>query len=378
MRVSCLQENLANGLEIVNRAVASRSTALPVLTNVLLRVEDGRLVLSATNLEIAIRTWVDAEIGQEGEICVPARTFAALVRMLPAERVEMELSQRTRTLRLCSGRREAYIKGMETAEFPQIPQLKTDDPVLIAPDVLLQTIRQVAFAAATDDIRLMLTGVLARFQGGRLTMAATDGFRLSVRNAALSAPVRAPFQVLVPARALLELARVSRGEQGPVEVVLSPSRGQLQFRLEHTHMVISLLDLQFPAFEQLIPRRCQTRTVLSRSELLGAGRFASIFASDGANVVRLRVIPGAAARPGRVRIAARSEETGNNLDEIDAAVEGEGIEIAFNVRYLTDVLSALDTPQVALETLNASSPALLKPVGDDDFVHLISPMHIGR
>ena len=209
-------------------------------------------------------------------------------------------------------------------------------------------------------------------------MAAADGFRLSVRNAALDTPIAEPLQVLIPARALTELERISGEQKDPIGITFTPSRNQVLFHLTNTDLVAQLIDLQFPDYEQIIPKRHSTRTIISTSGLLKACRAANIFAREAANTARVHIVPGGELTPGYISIAARADETGDNVGEIDATVEGDEIEIAFNVRYLLDVLSVIDTPQIALETTTPSSPGVLKPVGDDDFLHVIMPMHIGR
>ena len=378
MKLSCLQENLAKGLSIVSRAVASRSTTLPVLSNVLLSTDSGRLKLSATNLEIGINTWIGAKVEQDGAITVPARTFADLVNTLPSERIDMELSVRTQTLHIRCGRSTANIKGIDAQEFPLIPAPEGTGQILIEAETLNKMISQVAFAAATDESRPMLTGVLTKFEQDQVTMAAADGFRLSVRSAELKTRVAEKLQVLIPAKALTELARISGEQQDAIEITITPARNQILFRLTHTDLVAQLIDLQFPDYEQIIPRRRNTRAVVNAQELLKAGRAASIFAREAANTTRLHIVPGGELTPGHVTVAARSDETGDNVGEIDAVVEGDEMEIAFNVRYLLDVLSVVDTPQIALETTTPSSPGVIRLVGDDGFVHVIMPMHIGR
>jgi DNA polymerase-3 subunit beta len=378
MKVSCLQENLAKGLGIVSRAVASRSTTLPVLSNVLLSTDNGRLKLSSTNLEIGINTWIGAKVELDGAITVPARTFTDLVNTLPPERVDLELTVRTQTLHLRCGRSEANIKGIDAQEFPLIPTPEGTGQIQIKPEALNTMINQVAFAAASDESRPMLTGVLAKFENDSLTMAAADGFRLSVRNTTIDTPVSEPFQILIPSKALTELARISGDQEDPVEMTVTPTRNQILFHLKDTDLVAQLIDLQFPDYQQIIPKRHTTRSVANALDLLKAGRAANIFARESANTARLHIVPGEELTPGHISIAARSDETGDNVGEIDATVEGDEIEIAFNVRYLLDVLSVIDTPQVALETTTASSPGVIKPVGDDDFIHVIMPMHIGR
>ena len=378
MKVSCLQENLAKGLGIVSRAVASRSTTLPVLSNFMLSTDECRLKLSATNLEIGINTWIGAKVELDGAITVPARTFADLVNTLPPDRIDMELSVRTQTLHIQCGRSEANIKGIDAQEFPLIPTPEGTGQILIEPETLVKMISQVAFAAATDESRPMLTGVLTKFDHDQLTMAAADGFRLSVRSATIKTAVAEPVQILIPSKALTELVRISGDQEDPIEVTISPTGNQILFHLTHTDLVAQLIDLQFPDYEQIIPSRSSTRTVVNTQDLLKTGRAANIFAREAANTVRIHVFPGGELTPGQVRIAARSDETGDNVGEIDATVEGEEIEIAFNVRYLLDVLSVVDTSQVALHLTTPSSPGMIKLVGDDDFIHVIMPMHIGN
>jgi len=378
MKVSCLQENLAKGLGIISRAAASRSTTLPVLSNVMLSTDNGRLKLSATNLEIGINCWIGAKVEQDGAITIPERTFTGLVNTLPPDRIDMELSVRTQTLHLRCGRTEANIKGIDAQEFPLIPSPAETGQVLIKPEVLSKMINQVAFAAATDESRPMLTGVLAKFEQNQVTMAAADGFRLSVRNAPLSSPVSEPRQALIPAKALTELARISGEQEEDVEITITPTHNQIIFHLTNIDLVAQLIDLQFPDYGQIIPKQQSTRAVVSTSELLKAGRAANIFARDSANTARLQIVPGGELTPGHISIAARSDETGDNVGEIDASIEGEEIEIAFNIRYMLDVLAVLDTPQAALELTTSNSPGVIKPVGDEDFIHVIMPMHIER
>lgn len=380
MKISCLQENLAKGLSVVSRAVASRSTTLPVLSNIMLSTDNGRLKLSATNLEIGINCWIGGKVEQDGAITVPARTFADLVNTLPPDRIDMELSVRTQTLHLRCGRSEANIKGIDAQEFPLIPSPdpKDGEPILIEPDILGKMINQVAFAAAVDESRLMLTGVLTKFDGDRLTMAAADGFRISVRSTAIGAPASSSLQVLIPAKALTELARISGDQEDPIQVTFTPSRNQVLFHLTNADLVAQLIDLQFPDYEQIVPKQHNTRAVINTNELLKACRAANIFARESANTTHLNIIPGGELTPGHISIAARSDETGDNVGEVDATIEGEPVKIAFNVRYLLDVLTVMDAPQVILETTTPRSPGVIKPMGDDDFIYVIMPMQIGR
>jgi DNA polymerase-3 subunit beta len=377
MKVSCLQENLAKGLGIVGRAVSPRST-LPVLGNVLLATDAGRLKLSATNLEVGINCWIGARVGEEGAITVPARTFVDLVNAFPPEQVDMELIVRTQTLNLRAGRSEANVKGIDAQEFPIVPVPEGDDGIPIEPDVLRTAVSQVAFAAATDESRPILTGVLAKFEGAQLTLAAADGFRLSVRTIPLPQPIPDPFSIIIPARALTELGRISGEQKDPIIVTVTPTRNQVIFQLTDIVLVSQLIDGNFPDYRQIIPRERTTHTVVDTATFLKACKTALIFARDAAHITRVHVKPGSELTPGHVVVSATSAETGDDVSEFDASIEGEEIEIAFNVRYMIDLLSVIGTPQVALDTTMLSSPGVIRPVGDVDFTHVIMPMHLGR
>jgi DNA polymerase-3 subunit beta len=377
VKVSCLQENLAKGLSIVGRAVATRST-LPVLSNVMLATDGARLKLSATNLEIGIVCWIGAKVEEDGSITVPARLLTDFVNSLPPERIDMELTVRTQTLNLKCARFEANIKGIDAQEFPLIPTAGEDSKISLDPSMLRQMIDQVVFAAATDESRPILTGVLAKFQGEQLTLAAADGFRLSVRTAHLSEPASEPMMVIVPARALAELSRISTEQEQPIEVTITPARNQALFHMANVDLVSQLIEGNFPDYNQIIPKSYSTRTVVSTSDFLKAAKTANIFARDAANIVRLEIVPGGELAPGRVTLTATSAEVGDNVGEFDAVIEGQEMEIAFNAKYLIDVLSVADAAQVALETTTASSPGVIKPVGSEDFTHVIMPMHISR
>ncbi len=382
MQVSVLQENLARGISIVSRAVATRST-LPVLGNILLATEGGRLKLAATNLEIGITHWTGAQVHSEGAITVPARQLADYVNALPPDRVEMELNTKTQTLHLKCARYDANIKGVDASEFPIIPTIGDNSAggnpkILVEPDTLKELIAQATFSAAQDDSRPVLTGILAKFDKDTVTFASADGFRLSVRSAVLGTKLGAPVSVIIPAKALQDVARVLGDQEAPAEIAITENRSQVLFHLENTDIVSQLIDGNFPDFNQIVPKSYTTRTIMNTNELQNAVKAASVFAREASNIVRLNISSGNDMGGGKVVIAAQSAETGDNVGEIDATVDGDPIEIAFNARFLSDVLGVLNAPQVALETSTAASPGVVKPVGRDDFTHVIMPMHIGR
>lgn len=408
MRVSCLQENLAKGLSIVGRAVSTRST-LPVLGNILIEAKDNQLRLAATNLEISINCWIGAKVEDEGAITVPARLLTEFVNSMPPEQIDMELAVRTQTLHLLCARYDANIKGIDAADFPIIPTAGTDDAetdeiaetlegtsIELNSDGLRSMIDQVIFAASNDESRPILTGVEVLFTPTSLRMAATDGYRLSLRSVNLdqaNVGVDEEITVIVPAKSLGELARISADANGerPVQVIVTQTRNQVLFQVwgkpdeakggfHRVELVSQLIDARFPDYNAIIPKGFDTRTVVDTASLLNAVRVASLFARDNANIIRLGVNPGNGDKKGQVRLTATSAEMGENVNEIDAMVEGEELEIAFDARYLIDVLNHVEQPQIVLETTQSTRPGAIRPigVGEEEFLHVVMPMHPPR
>jgi DNA polymerase-3 subunit beta len=376
MKVTVLQENLARGLGIVSKAVSPRST-LPVLANVLIASDEGRLRLSATNLEMGITCWIPARIEEEGSTTVPSRTINDLVSTLPADQVMLKLDVGTQTLNVRGGTSTNDIKCIDAQEFPPLPVPDLDGALQINSGDFREMIHQVAFAASSDEARPVLMGVLVQVDQDKLTMAAADGFRLSVRKAILSAPVPAPVSAIVPAQALKELARVAHDGEEPIYMVLPKGRGQVIFRVKDVEVVSQLIDGTFPDFNQIIPRSYKSRTLVSTSSLLKACKQAEIFAREGSNVARFNIKSAQSEmQPSEVEISATSEETGKNETIVEATVDGSGVLIAFNVKFLREALEVIRTPNVALETSAANAPGVVRPVGEDDFLHVIMPMHL--
>jgi len=375
MKLSCLQENLNRGLNVVGRAVATRTT-LPITNNVLLATDESRIKLVATNLEMAISCWVGAKVEEEGAITVPARLLTEFVNSLPSERVDISLSPRNKILELRCARFEARISGVDAKDFPPIPKLKEGITTKVEIEAFRQGISRVVFAAASEESRPVLTGVDANFDGDLLTLAAADGFRLAVYKLPIAVPVSEEAEVIIPARTLAELNRLTAEQEEAVEITVNPNKSQALFRLKNIEMVSQLVQGSFPKYEQLIPQSYNTRAVVDVTEFLRAARTASIFARDGGGIVRLVLAPGSELTPGKLTISARSEEIGDDVGEIDAIVEGEEAKIAFNGKYLIDVLSVLQEAQVALEITNPSSPGVIRPVGVDNYVHVVMPMFV--
>ena len=375
MKLSCLQENLNRGLAVVGRAVATRTT-LPITNNVLLATDEARLKLVATNLEVAISHWIGTKVEEEGAITVPARLLTEFISSLPSDKVEMSLSPRTKTLSIKCARFEARISGVDAKDFPPIPKVEDGLATSVEVEALRQGISRVVFAAATEESRPVLTGVKAEFDGDELTLAAADGFRLAVYKLPTAVAVSQRTEVIIPARTLTELNRLVTDQEEPVEIVINTNKSQILFRLKNTELVSQLIQGSFPNYAQLIPQSFNSRAVVGVAEFLRATRTAAIFARDGSGIVRLVMSPGGEPAPGKMTVSARSEEIGDDVGEIDAILEGDEAKIAFNGKYLTDVLGVLHEEQVALETTNPSSPGVIRPVGVDNYTHVIMPMFV--
>ena len=382
MKLICLQENLAKGLSIVSRVVAPRTAALPVLTHVLLASDNGRLKIAATNLELGITCWVGAKVEREGAITLPARALSELVALLPQEKVDLELNVRTQSLSVRSGKTNDLIKGIDAQEFPIIPTFNENAAAYIAPDELRRLIGHVVFCAASDESSPMLTGVLTQIEDETITMVASDRFRLSVKRATLASPGYGSatpqgqaIRMLIPAKALIEVARALGEQTDPVAICVSASHGQVLFHLNSVDIVAQLIDHKFIDYEQIIPRSHITRAVVNTADLLRACRRASIYARDVNDRMQLQLKPSDDVDPGTIAVSAHAEETGDNLSDIEASVSGERVDIGFNARYLIDVLAAVDAPQIVIETASSRSAAVFKLVGDDSFLHIIMPLN---
>ena len=375
MKAIVTQPHLAHGLSIVGRAVSPRST-LPVLANVLVATDEGRLRLSATNLELGITCWIPAQIQEDGSVTVPARTLVDLVSTFPPDNVNLSLDIRTQTINLVCNSSVHDIKGIDAQDFPPMPVPDLADGVELNLADFKEMIQQVAFAASMDEARPVLQGVKMEVTEDLITLAATDGFRISVRKQPLANPIKENFSIIIPARAMSELARVSGDSDKTVTMVVPQGRGQVIFHLKDTELVSQLIDGNFPDFRAIVPKSFKTSTVVSTPAFLKACKQAEIIAREGNNVIRLDILPEESG-PGRVEISAQTEETGKSDIKVEATIEGSGLLIAFNVKFLREVLDVVRAPNVALETNANNTPGVIHPVGDENFVHVIMPMHLG-
>jgi DNA polymerase III subunit beta len=384
MKLSVKQQDLARGISTVNHAVSSRST-LPILANILLTTDNGRLKLSATNLEISINCFVDAEVVEEGSTTVPAKTFSDLVGSLRQGQVELstpddfsEPDKNTHIMTITGQGTQSTIKGMDPSEYPQIPNAEGTEQVINLDAALLkEMIEQVAIAAAEDDSRPVFAGVHVEVAYELVTFAAADAFRLGTRSqkvlyAALNEPI------LIPAKTLKELARILPSE-GNIQMIVTSNRSQVLFHSDNVDLVSRLIEGTFPNFRQIIPTLHTTRAVLDTKEFAAAVKTVVPFARDSSNICRVKVTPGATENEqGTLTIEATAEDVGSNVSTIAASVDGPDQQSIFNVKYLSDVLSVLDTPEVSLELVSDAKPGVIRPVGGGDYTYVIMPMSVNR
>ena len=375
MQLSCLQENLSRGLSIVQRAGATRTT-LPITQNVLLSTDNSRLKLAATNLEIAISTWIGAQVEEEGSITIPARLLTEFVNSLPVERIDIAMNPQPLGLDLECARFEAHINGRDADDFPPIPTVESGVIGKISSSVLKDAITHVAFAAATEESRPVLTGIKVDLKGDSFTFVAADGFRLAVYEGKLAEAVSEDVSFIMPARAFQEVNRLIGTDDTTIEFTVTPSKSQALFRLDNVELVSQLIQGTFPNYSQLIPEGHDTRAVVDQTAFLSATRTASIFARDGSGIVRLNVLPAENGSGGKLSISSRAEELGDNQGEIDASVEGDESKIAFNSKYLSEVLDVLGSGEIALETTTSSSPGVIRPVSKEGYIHVVMPMFV--
>lgn len=375
MKITARQEQLSHGLRVAGRAVGTRSP-LPITANILLATDGRRLRVAATNLEIAITTWIEATVGEEGSVTLPAKLLTEFVDTLPAEPVEIGVKSGSHAARVQAGRFEATIRGMSADDFPAIPASTEETAATVQASLLKEMLEQVVFAAAMDDTRPVLTGVLATFGGDEVTLTATNGFRLATRSGRLDSQAAGDFSVIIPARTLAELSRILPDGDEDVEISVTPNRNQVVFRTEGLHVVSRLVEGQYPNYRQIIPAKFSTRVVVNTGELLKATKIASFFSRDNSNIVTLDVQPGGEAGVGSVAVMGAAAELGEDRGELDAVVNGGAQKVSFNSRYITDVLGVVRSDQVGLELTGPNSAAVFKPIDSAEYTHVVMPMHV--
>jgi DNA polymerase-3 subunit beta len=367
MKLSVSRDSLSAALQLVGRAVSTRGT-LPSLGGILVIAADGSVTLRATDMELALtRTVADAKTEQDGTVLLPGRLFADVVRSLPPGEVSLELRGEQRDVEIAAGGARFHLRTLPADDFPRLPDLE-GEIVKLPGGPLSATIDLVARAASRDEVRPILTGVLMQAEGTRLTMVATDSYRLSVKHTELEAPVSSTLEANVPARALRELARIVSGE-GAEEVEISLARNQAVFRVAGVILSSRLIEGQFPSWRQLIPEAFEHDVRLPREEFLEITRRISQLAQRNAP---LRL----AFAEGELTVAAETPDIGDASEGMPAPYTGEPLEIAFNPQFLVEGVESVPTEQIAVQLSSPLRPGLLRPVDGDDFSYLVMPIRL--
>ena len=371
MQFTCLQENLTGALTKVYRAVPTKSE-LPILSNILITAEDNRLKISATNLSTTIVTHIGASIENEGAITVPAKILRDFVSNISTDTIDARLKDDI--LHLKSSSTKSKFNGVSAEDYPDLPEEKADlESIELNPTQLFDAVSAVSYSASLDDSRPIFTGIYFSFDGKEITLAASDGFRLSETK--FSAEKKSePFSVIIPAKTLTDITRVFTGGDENVQLTLDKNSNLAILRQGDTLVATRILDGEYPDYTKIIPEETSTSAEFTTAEFLEAVKLTDIFAKEADSALIMKIDP-----KGALELVANAQETGEHKSKIKADVVGEEkIEIGFNSKYLLDFLSNNKEERVVVKTNGNSSPCLFHPVGKENYIHIIMPMQINN
>ncbi|MDD2233353.1 MAG: DNA polymerase III subunit beta [Desulfitobacteriaceae bacterium] len=364
MKILCSKDILQTGVNTVQRAVSNKST-LPVLQGILLKAEKQTLTFCATDLEIGIRCEVAAEITEEGSTVVPAKLFSEIVRKLPDTIISLDLNDDVLIIKYFQA--EISLKNYDPQEFPLLPDLD-DARFFTLPTALLKNmIRQTAFACATEETRPIFTGVLLNIDGHTIKMVGTDTHRLAYRIAEIPNQDELQFNGLIPSKTLSEIYKLIRDEDEFVNINFSDS--QISFQFGSINMISRLIDGQFPNYNQVIPKSCDTKIYVSVDSLLDSVERAALIARDNsyANIIRLAI-------SNRILKINKVTEIGKINEKLDIKMEGKDTLISFNAKFLIDVLKIIDCEDIVMEFSGSFSPGIIRPLNDSNYLYLLLPV----
>ena len=368
MKLFCSQKDLSHALNTVNKAISPNNT-LPVLNNILIKAEGKKLFLSATNLELAISLFIEADVRNEGAITVPARLVTNYVSLLKSEKIEMHLMDGL-TLSIKSNQSETKIKGINADEFPLIPKIEQPKNVTIPTEDLSKAINRTVFAVSQNPSKPVLSGVNFIIDKDQLKMVSTDSYRLAEQKLTLKESVDFDLQSIVPARTVQELGKVlSKTTEKTVTIEFSKS--QILFKLGDTELTSRLIEGSFPAYEKIFPKTNKTKVEVGIDGLAQTVKRVSLFARENNNNIKL-----AATNDGKLLISTDETKIGEEKAELNIEITGENNKIALNAQYLSDVLSYIDNEKVCIELNDKLSPAAIKPCKEEGYVYIIMPLKI--
>ena len=366
MRVVCGKDELAETLQVVGRGVSTRTT-VQILAGIMLRAAAGRLHLSATDMEISIRNSAEAQVEEEGAVVVPGRLLVDIVRLLPAGEVTLEHRADEGMVRLTCGSASYSLNTYGPEDFPRLPEIEPESAFSVEREAFLDTIGRVGRSASRDESRPVLTGILVRFEGDKLVMAATDSYRLSVKETSLSGGPGRELEAIVPARALQELARI--GQAAAAEAIeVGVQENQVVFGVDGVWLTARRIDGQFPNYKQLLPEQFEAEVQLPREELLEVVRRTGLLAQRK-SPLRLRF------EDGELTVSAQTQDVGEARESLPVAYTGEALEIGFNAEFLRDGLESVTDETARLKLISPLRPGLLHGE-NDDFLYLIMPIRL--
>jgi DNA polymerase-3 subunit beta len=363
LRITCSKDDLVQALGVVSRAVSTR-TSVQILSGILLEAQNGELKVAATDMELSLRATLPAQTEGDGAIVLPGKTLTDIARLLPADTVEIEHKPAESVAHLTCGSASYTLHTYSPEDFPRLPELEAVTTFAVERTALLETITRVARAASRDESRPVLTGILVQFAGGKLVMAATDSYRLAVKETALEGSVP-ELEAIVPGRALQELARIATSGD---EVEVGVQENQVVFSTSGVWLTTRRIDGQFPNYRQLLPEAFEHELTLPRAELLEVVRRASVMIQRS-TPLQLRLADG------ELTVIARTHEVGESQESMPAPFVGETLEIGFNAEFLRDGLELIDSDDVRLKLISPLRPAVLHGEGDD-FTYLVMPIRL--
>src|SRR5919204_66095 len=364
LKVACPRDELTRALGIVSRGVSTRTT-VQILAGILLHASDGKLELAATDMELSLRTSLEAQVETEGSVVVPGRLLLELTRLLPDPEVAIEHKLEEAAVEIHSGSASYRLHTYNAEDFPRLPEATAAERHEVDPPTLLETVARVGRSASRDESRPVLTGVLMRFEPGKLVMAATDSYRLSVKETPIAGSVP-ELEAIVPARALGELARIA---QVADQVELGVHENQVVFGIDGTWLTTRRIDGQFPNYKQLIPENFEHELTLPRDEVLDVVRRISVMAQRN-SPLRLRFADGA------LTVSARTQDVGEAEESLPVAFTSEPLEIGFNAEFLRDGIESVTGETIRFRLISPLRPCVLQAEGSDDFLYLIMPIRL--
>jgi DNA polymerase-3 subunit beta len=366
MKIQILQENLSKAISSANK-FASAKAQLPVLGNILLKTSKNKLFISSTNLEISYSTSIGAQIEEEGEITVPAKQITEIISNLKTGSLSLKVDKEQ--LKIESQGSKLNVLGMNASDFPTVPSKLDEKTANVLPKGDLQeALSQVLFASSVDETRPILTGVLFIFKKTETVIVATDGFRLSQKKIKASG-IENVSKLVMPKNVLIELSKYSSESEG-LFFNYKEKDNQISFGLDGTVLSSRIIEGEYPDFERIMPKESTIFVELDKEELLRAVKLASVFARDSANIVKFIV------KKDKVTISAESSLAGDQKTDVDAKVEGDEIEIAFNYRFVEDFLHCVKGESVKVALSNPNAPGVFTDMSDSSFIHLIMPVRV--